>query len=90
MDYGITYKHIDLNEDGSVDFEEVVKNIHGKTKMIGIQRSKGYSDRPSFMVDEIGEMIRKVKAINPELVVFVIIVTANLSRRKSRLKSVPI
>jgi cystathionine beta-lyase family protein involved in aluminum resistance len=70
-DYGITYKHIDLNEDGTVDFEEVAKNIHSKTKMIGIQRSKGYSDRPSFMVDEIGEMVRKVKAINPELVIFV-------------------
>ena len=71
LDYGITYKHIDLNEDGSVNFEEVVKNIHPKTKMIGIQRSKGYSDRPSFMVDEIGEMVRKVKEINPELIVFV-------------------
>ena len=71
IDYGITYKHIDLNEDGSVDFEEVVKNIHSKTKMIGIQRSKGYSDRPSFMVDEIGEMVRKIKAVNPELIVFV-------------------
>jgi cystathionine beta-lyase family protein involved in aluminum resistance len=70
-DYGITYKHIDLNEDGSVNFEEVEKNIHSKTKMIGIQRSKGYSNRPSFMVDEIGEMVRKVKAVNPDLVVFV-------------------
>ncbi len=70
-DYGITYKHIDLNEDGSVNFEEIKKNIHAKTKMIGIQRSKGYSDRPSFMVDEIGEMVRQVKAINPNLVVFV-------------------
>ena len=71
QDYGITYKHIDLNEDGSVNFDEVIKNMHSKTKMIGIQRSKGYSDRPSFMVDEIGEMIRKVKAINPNVVVFV-------------------
>lgn len=70
-DYGITYKHIDLNEDGSVNFEEVAKNIHAKTKMIGIQRSKGYSDRPSFLVDEIGEMIKQVRAINPELIVFV-------------------
>lgn len=70
-DYGITYKHIDLNEDGSVNFAEVAKNIHSKTKMIGIQRSKGYSDRPSFMVDEIGEMVQKVKAINPNLIVFV-------------------
>src|SRR5690606_12215591 len=51
--------------------EEVAKNIHQKRKMIGIQRSKGYCDRPSFMVDEIEDMIRKVKAINPNLVVFV-------------------
>ena len=71
QDYGITYKHIDLNEDGSVNFDEVIKNMHSKTKMIGIQRSKGYSDRPSFMVDEIGDMIRKVKAVNPDVIVFV-------------------
>ncbi|NYF24314.1 aminotransferase class I/II-fold pyridoxal phosphate-dependent enzyme [Sporosarcina sp. JAI121] len=71
QDYGITYKHIDLNEDGSVNFEEVVKNMHAKTKIIAIQRSKGYSDRPSFMVDEIGEMVQKVKAVNPDVVVFV-------------------
>ncbi|WP_212391095.1 methionine gamma-lyase family protein [Sporosarcina beigongshangi] len=71
QDYGITYKHIDLNKDGSVDFDAVAKNMHSKTKMIGIQRSKGYSDRPSFLVDEISEMVRKVKAINPDVVVFV-------------------
>ncbi|MDS9470664.1 methionine gamma-lyase family protein [Sporosarcina pasteurii] len=70
-DYGITYKHIDLLEDGSVDFEEVEKNIHDKTKVIGIQRSKGYSDRPSFMVREIKEMVEKVKAIAPDVIVFV-------------------
>ena len=70
-DFGITYKHIDLNGDGSVNFEEVEKNITSKTKMIGIQRSKGYSNRPSFTIDEIGEMVRKVKEINPELIVFV-------------------
>lgn len=70
-DYGITYKHVNLNNDGTVDFEAVRKNIHSKTKMIGIQRSKGYSDRPSFHVDEIGEMIRFVKEIRPDLIVFV-------------------
>ncbi|GEN81944.1 hypothetical protein SLU01_02560 [Sporosarcina luteola] len=70
-DYGITYKHIDLNEDGSVDFKEVKKNIQPKTKMVGIQRSKGYSDRPSFTVEEIGEMVRFIKGINPDIVVFV-------------------
>ncbi|MHA6261195.1 methionine gamma-lyase family protein [Sporosarcina sp. CAU 1771] len=70
-DYGITYKHIDLNEDGSVNFDEVIKNIHSKTKVIGIQRSKGYSNRPSFRIDEIGEMVRRVKEVNPNLIVFV-------------------
>lgn len=70
-DYNITYKHIDLHADGSVNFEEVEKNIHSKTKMIGIQRSKGYSDRPSFTIDEIAHMIQRVKAVNPELIVFV-------------------
>jgi len=71
IDYGITYKHVDLKEDGSVDFEEVKKNIHSKTKMVGIQRSKGYSDRPSFRVDEIGEMVQFVKSVNPDIIVFV-------------------
>ena len=70
-DYGITYKHIDLKEDGQSILKKLQKIFIVKTKMIGIQRSKGYSDRPSFMVEEIDEMIRKVKAINPELVVFV-------------------
>lgn len=71
IDYDITYKHIDLLEDGTVNFEEVAKNIHPKTKMIGIQRSRGYSDRSSFMIDEIADMIKLVKEINPNLVVFV-------------------
>ncbi|MGN7386731.1 aminotransferase class I/II-fold pyridoxal phosphate-dependent enzyme [Sporosarcina sp. SAFN-015] len=71
IDYGITYKHIDLKEDGTVDFEEVKKNIHTKTKMVGIQRSKGYSDRPSFRVDEIGEMVQFIKSVNPHIIVFV-------------------
>ncbi len=70
-DFDITYKHIDLLENGEVDFEEVAKNIHSQTKMIGIQRSKGYSDRPSFRIAEIKKMIEKVKAIKPDVVVFV-------------------
>lgn len=70
-DYGISYRHVDLLDDGKVDFEEVKNNIHDKTKMIGIQRSKGYSDRPSFYIEEIEEMIRFVKAIRPDIIVFV-------------------
>ncbi len=71
QDFGISYKHIDLNADGTVNFEEVAKNIHSKTKVIGIQRSKGYEARPSFTVEEIGEMVKKVKAVRPDLIVFV-------------------
>ncbi|MDW0115652.1 methionine gamma-lyase family protein [Sporosarcina thermotolerans] len=70
-DFGISYKHIDLNNDGSVNFEEVKKNIHSKTRMVGIQRSKGYSDRPSFSISEIEEMVRFIKSIDSEIIVFV-------------------
>lgn len=70
-DYGIGYRHIDLLDDGSVDFEQVAAHIHQNTKMIGIQRSKGYSDRPSFTVEQIEEMVRRVKEIHPEVIVFV-------------------
>ncbi|GKV55507.1 hypothetical protein NCCP2222_14540 [Sporosarcina sp. NCCP-2222] len=70
-DFGITYKHVDLKSDGTLDFDEIAKQIGPKTKMIGIQRSKGYSNRPSYRIDEIETMISFVKSINSELVVFV-------------------
>lgn len=71
QDYNISYQHIDLLEDGSVDFETVEKKMHENTKVVGIQRSKGYSDRPSFTVAEIKGMVEKVKAIDPNVIVFV-------------------
>ncbi|MDW0111697.1 methionine gamma-lyase family protein [Sporosarcina saromensis] len=70
-DYGITYQHVPLTENGSVNFEEVKKAIHAATKMIGIQRSKGYADRPSFSIAEIKEMIAFVKGIREDLIIFV-------------------
>ncbi|KGX83315.1 methionine gamma-lyase family protein [Pontibacillus marinus] len=70
-DYLIDYNHIDLTEDGTVDFERVQASITSKTKVVGIQRSKGYADRPSFCISEIEEMIRFVKEIDPNVVVFV-------------------
>lgn len=70
-DFGITYKHVDLQSDGTVDYDEIARQVGPKTKMIGIQRSKGYSSRPSYKIDEIEEMISFVKSINNELVVFV-------------------
>ncbi|MEH7109930.1 aminotransferase class I/II-fold pyridoxal phosphate-dependent enzyme [Bacillus sp. JJ1764] len=70
-DFGITYNHVDLTESGHIDWKSVTEKVKPNTKMIGIQRSKGYATRPSFTIDEIGEMIKYVKEIKPEVVVFV-------------------
>lgn len=70
-EFGIGYSAVPLTPAGKVDFKAVQENINSKTKVIGIQRSKGYDDRPSFTIDEIAEMITFVKQINPELIVFV-------------------
>ncbi|OIK13186.1 methionine gamma-lyase family protein [Bacillus sp. MUM 13] len=70
-EFHIDYNTVLLNDEGKVDYEGVRKAITPKTKMIGIQRSKGYATRPSFTISEIKEMIDFVKNINPDLVVFV-------------------
>ncbi|RKD26718.1 hypothetical protein BEP19_16070 [Ammoniphilus oxalaticus] len=70
-DYQIDYQAIALREDGRVDYDRVKAAISERTKVIGIQRSKGYADRPSFRVEEIKEMVRFVKEIKPDVIVFV-------------------
>lgn len=70
-DFSIDYDQVDLLRDGSVNFTEIKNKIKSKTKVIGIQRSKGYEDRPSFTIAEIKEMIDFVKRINPNLIVFI-------------------
>lgn len=70
-DYGIFYNEVPLLENGSVDFAAVEKAITEKTKVIGIQRSRGYDQRPSFTIDEIEKMIAFIKNINKDLIVFV-------------------
>lgn len=71
QDFGISYSEVALLEDGSPDWPAITAAIQPNTKVIGIQRSRGYSWRPSFTVEQIGEMVRFVKEINPELIVFV-------------------
>ncbi|KRE59491.1 hypothetical protein ASL11_24970 [Paenibacillus sp. Soil750] len=71
QDFGIDYGEVALLEDGSPDWPAITAAIQPNTKVIGIQRSRGYSWRPSFTVEQIGEMVRFVKEINPELIVFV-------------------
>jgi cystathionine beta-lyase family protein involved in aluminum resistance len=70
-EFNISYRAVDLTKEGRVDYEEVRNAIHENTKMIGIQRSKGYGVRPSYTVEEIKEMIEFVKSIKPDVVVFV-------------------
>lgn len=70
-EYGVSYQQIELNADGSFDFPAIEKAISEKTKMITIQRSKGYQTRPSFSVEQIGEAIAFVKKIKPEVICMV-------------------
>ncbi|KUL12964.1 aminotransferase class I/II-fold pyridoxal phosphate-dependent enzyme [Bacillus licheniformis] len=70
-DFQIGYSHVELTEEGAVDFDRVAASITPQTKVVGIQRSKGYADRPSFTIDEIEKMIRFVKEINENIIVFV-------------------
>ncbi|MDH5162574.1 aminotransferase class I/II-fold pyridoxal phosphate-dependent enzyme [Heyndrickxia oleronia] len=70
-EFNIDYNAVPLNSEGKVDFAAVKNAIKPNTKMIGIQRSKGYANRPSFTINEIKEMISFVKAIKEDLVVFV-------------------
>ena len=70
-EFGISYQSVNLLENGGVDYEAVAQAIKPHTKMIGIQRSKGYATRPSFTIAEIEKMISFVKEIKPDVVVFV-------------------
>jgi len=70
-EYGVSYNQVDLLPDGSFDYEEIRKAINPKTKMITIQRSKGYATRPTFSVTQIGELIAFCKAIKPDVIVMV-------------------
>ena len=70
-EYGVTYSQVDLLEDGSFDFEGIKKAINDKTKLVTIQRSKGYQTRPTLSVAKIGELIAFIKGIKPDLKVMV-------------------
>ncbi len=70
-EYGISYRQVELLPDGTFDFDGIKKAINDKTKIVEIQRSKGYQTRPSFSVAQIGEAIRFVKGINPDIICMV-------------------
>lgn len=70
-EFGVTYSQVDLLPDGSFDKEGIKKAINPKTKLIAIQRSKGYLSRRTLSPYEIGDVIKFIKEINPELIVMV-------------------
>mgnify|MGYP003290555795 CR=1 FL=1 len=70
-EYGVSYREVELLDDGSFDHDGIRSAINEKTKLIHIQRSKGYKTRPTLSVAAIGEVIRFVKSIKPSLICMV-------------------
>lgn len=71
MEYGVTYSQVDLLPDGTFDKEGIKMAINSKTKLIAIQRSKGYQSRRTLSPYEIGDITKFIKEINPNLIVMV-------------------
>ena len=70
-EYGVSYSQVDLLPDGTFDYEGIRRTINDKTKMVTIQRSKGYATRPSFSVRQIGELIAFVKSVKSDIICMV-------------------
>ena len=70
-EYGVSYRQVDLLADGTFDYEGIKNAINEKTKLVTIQRSKGYATRPTFSVKQIGELIAFVKNIKPGIICMV-------------------
>lgn len=70
-EYGVRYRQVDLLPDGKIDYAGIRNAIGVKTKMVTIQRSKGYDTRPTLSVRQIGELIAFCKGIKPDLIVMV-------------------
>lgn len=70
-EYGITYSQVDLLSDGSFDWEGIKKAINPRTKLVTIQRSKGYASRPTLSVKRTGELIAFIKQLKPEVICMV-------------------
>lgn len=70
-EYGVSYRQVDLLSDGSFDYPGIRRAISAKTKLVTIQRSKGYATRPTFSVREIGELISFIKSVKPDVICMV-------------------
>lgn len=70
-EYGVVYRQVNLKENGTFDYDNIKKEINEKTKMVTIQRSRGYQTRPTFSVMQIGELIAFIKSIKPDVICMV-------------------
>ena len=70
-EYGVSYRQVDLLADGSFDYDGIRNAINKQTKLITIQRSKGYATRPTFSVKQIGELIAFCKSTKPDVLIMV-------------------
>ena len=70
-EYGITYAQVDLLPDGGFDYEGIKNAINERTKLVTIQRSKGYASRPTLSVERIGELISFITSIKPDVICMV-------------------
>ena len=70
-EYGVTYAQVDLTPEGEFDFEGIRNAINEHTKLVEIQRSKGYAVRPTLSCEKIGEVITFVKSIRPDIICMV-------------------
>lgn len=70
-EYGISYRQVNLLKDGSFDYEGMKNAINDKTKMVTVQRSKGYQTRPTLSVSQIGELVAFVKSMRPDIICMV-------------------
>lgn len=70
-EYGITYRQVELLKDGYFDYPAIEAAIHEKTRLVTIQRSKGYQTRPSYSVEKIGQLISFIKGIKPDVICMV-------------------
>ncbi|MCI8374638.1 MAG: hypothetical protein HFI29_04275 [Lachnospiraceae bacterium] len=70
-EYGVTYRQVDLLEDGSFDYPAIEKALNERTRLVTIQRSKGYQTRPTLSVKRIGELIAFIKERRPDVICMV-------------------
>ncbi len=70
-EYKVTYRQVELTKDGLFDYPAIERALNKKTRLVTIQRSKGYQTRPSYSVEQIGELIAFIKKRRPDVICMV-------------------